>query len=72
VLDHFHAANKALSGTFGNRPMGWVRAEHEPPPIADVDKSAGDSSREISLTFGCIQTTMIGDRTEAAQVSPMA
>jgi hypothetical protein len=29
-------------------------------------------TREITPYFGCIPTTMIGDRTEAAQASPMA
>jgi hypothetical protein len=35
------------------------------------NQSARERARS-SLTFGRIPTTMIGDRTEAAQASPMA
>jgi hypothetical protein len=45
VLDDFHGAIKALSGTFGKSPMGWVRAEREPLPIAG--KLAGDSPTSV-------------------------
>jgi hypothetical protein len=32
--------------------MGWVGAEREPPPIADVIKSAGDSREITAIPLG--------------------
>src|SRR5439155_10892849 len=57
-LDDFHGANKALSGTFGKSTHGWVRAEREPLPIADVEKSDGDS-----LATGLQETAPAGGYT---------
>jgi hypothetical protein len=38
-----HAASKRRPERQANRPIGWARNQSAPLPIADVDKSAGDS-----------------------------
>src|SRR5258706_7252438 len=40
-----HAALKRSQGACANRPIGWVRAEREPLPIAG--KLAGDSPTSV-------------------------